>query len=161
MKIYLSVLIVMFLALCTNAVFAQQTVQETETQVIARNGAQPSSAGNASMFTGSVRIEPLFQPNAADPTFGAIVTFEPGARTLWHIHGAGQRLIVISGAGLTQAWGGAVEEIRPGDVVWCPPGVKHWHGASPANAMSHIALTPAGGEPVQWLERVSDDQYKK
>ena len=160
MKICLPILIVMLLGLHANAVFAQQTVQETETQVITRNGVQPSSEGNANMFTGSVRIEPLFQPNAADPTFGAIVTFEPGARTLWHIHGTGQRLIVTSGVGLTQAWGGPVEEIRPGDVVWCPPGVKHWHGASPTNAMSHIALTPAGGEPVQWLEPVSDEQYK-
>jgi quercetin dioxygenase-like cupin family protein len=160
MKIYLSLLTVMFLALCADSVFAQQTAKGTETQAITRNGARPSSKGNADIFTGSVRIELLFQPNETDQTFGATVTFEPGARTAWHIHGAGQRLIVISGVGLTQAWGGSVVEIRPGDVVWCPPGVKHWHGASPTTAMSHIALTPTGGDPVQWLERVTDDQYK-
>jgi quercetin dioxygenase-like cupin family protein len=160
MKIYLSILAVMFLTICADLVFAQQTPNETETQTITRNGTLASSKGNTDMFTGSVRIEPLFQPTESDPTFGATVTFEPGARTAWHIHGAGQRLIVISGVGLTQAWGGPVVEIRPGDVVWCPPGVKHWHGASPTTAMAHIALTPTGGEPVQWLERVTDDQYK-
>jgi quercetin dioxygenase-like cupin family protein len=128
---------------------------------IARVGSQPSAKGPAEYFTGSVRIDPLFQ--AADPArvAGAIVTFEPGARTAWHTHPLGQRLIVTAGCGRAQRWGGPIEEIRPGDVVWFPPGEKHWHGASPTTAMTHIAIQEAlDGTPVTWMEHVTDEQYQ-
>src|SRR5881628_3790072 len=107
---------------------------------ITRAGSQPSSKGPADWFTGTVRIDPLFQPNAPGRTAGASVTFEPGARTAWHAHPAGQTLIVMAGAGLVRAWGGPVREIRPGDVVRIAPGQKHWHGAAPATGMTHIAI---------------------
>jgi len=128
---------------------------------IKRNGAQPSAKGPADWFTGTVRIDPLFQ--APDPArvAGACVTFEPGARTAWHTHPLGQTLIVTSGVGRVQRWGGPVEEIRPGDVVWFPPGEKHWHGASPTTAMTHIAVQEAlNGKVVEWMEQVSDAQYR-
>jgi quercetin dioxygenase-like cupin family protein len=116
--------------------------------------------GPAEYFTGDVRIDPLFADNESAPYAGAYVTFSPGARSAWHTHPAGQRLIVTHGVGRTQQWGGAVEEIRAGDVVWCPPGVKHWHGASPTSAMTHLALTGVrDGQNVEWLEKVSDEQY--
>jgi quercetin dioxygenase-like cupin family protein len=128
---------------------------------IKRNGTQPSGKGPEEYFTGRVRIEPLFQ--APDPArgSGALVTFEPGARTAWHTHPLGQTLIVTSGLGWTQCWGGPIEEIRPGDVLSCPPGVKHWHGATPTTAMSHIAIQErdANGKAVDWMEKVSDEQY--
>lgn len=127
---------------------------------IIRNGSQPSAKGPAEWFTGAVRVDPLFQ--APDPARVrcASVTFEPGARTAWHIHPLGQILIVTAGCGRAQRWGGPVEEIRPGDVVWFEPGEKHWHGASPTTAMTHIAIQEAlDGQVVQWLEHVSDDQY--
>jgi quercetin dioxygenase-like cupin family protein len=128
--------------------------------VITRSGSQASSTGPAEYFTGDVRIDPLFADNESAPYAGAYVTFQPGARSAWHTHPAGQRLIVTHGVGRTQQWGGAVEEIRAGDVVWCPPGVKHWHGASPTSAMTHIALTGVrDGQNVEWLEKVSDEQY--
>jgi quercetin dioxygenase-like cupin family protein len=129
---------------------------------IKRNGSQPSAKGPADWFTGTVRIDPLFQ--AADPAraAGACVTFEPGARTAWHTHPLGQTLIVTCGVGRVQRWGGPIEEIRPGDVVWFPPGEKHWHGASPTNAMTHIAVQEAeNGRVVDWMEQVSDEQYGK
>jgi quercetin dioxygenase-like cupin family protein len=127
---------------------------------ITRAGSQASTKGSADYFTGTVRIDPLFQ--APDPAraLGAAVTFEPGARTAWHTHPLGQTLIVTAGSGRTQRWGGAVEEIRPGDVVWIPPGEKHWHGASPTTAMTHIAIQEQlDGKPVDWMEKVSDQQY--
>ena len=128
---------------------------------ITRNGSRPSAKGQADYFTGAVRIDPLF--DAADPArvFGASVTFEPGARTAWHTHPLGQTLIVTSGRGWAQREGGPVEEIRPGDVVWFPPGEKHWHGATPTTAMTHIAIAEKlDGKSAEWMEKVSDDQYR-
>ena len=128
---------------------------------IKRNGAQPSAKGSADWFTGVVRIDPLFQ--APDPArvAGASVTFEPGARTAWHTHPLGQTLIVTFGVGRVQREGGPIEEIRPGDVVWFSPGEKHWHGASPTKAMTHIAIQEAlNGKVVDWMEKVSDEQYR-
>jgi quercetin dioxygenase-like cupin family protein len=128
---------------------------------IKRNGAQPSAKGPSDWFTGVVRIDPLFQ--APDPArvAGASVTFEPGARTAWHTHPLGQTLIVTFGVGRVQREGGPIEEIRPGDVVWFPPGEKHWHGASPTKAMTHIAVQEAlNGKVVDWMEKVSDEQYR-
>jgi quercetin dioxygenase-like cupin family protein len=128
---------------------------------IKRNGSQPSAKGPQDYFTGAVRIDPLFE--APDPARarGANVTFEPGARSAWHTHPLGQTLIVTSGLGWTQCWGGPKEEIRPGDVIWCPPGVKHWHGATPTTAMSHIAIQEAlNGKVVDWMEKVTDEQYR-
>lgn len=128
---------------------------------IARNGSQPSAKGAAESFTGSVRVDPLFQAKATTRATGAYVTFEPGARTAWHTHPVGQTLIVTAGAGRVQRWGDPVQEIRPGDVVWIPPGQKHWHGASPTTAMTHIAVTElADGKAVDWLEKVSHTQYE-
>jgi len=128
---------------------------------IKRSGSQPSVKGPAEYFTGTVRIDPLFE--APDPARarGAIVTFEPCARTAWHTHPLGQTLIVTSGCGLVQAWGGPVEVIRPGDVIACRPGEKHWHGATPTTAMTHIAIQEAlDGKVVEWMEKVSDEQYR-
>lgn len=131
-------------------------------QTITRPGAQASVKGPAENFTGSVRVDPMFAAKDAAPYSGAMVTFEPGARSAWHTHPAGQHLVVMSDVGWTQEWGGPVNEIRAGDVIWCPPGVKHWHGASPATAMSHIALTGTlNGRNVEWMEKVSDEQYRK
>jgi len=129
---------------------------------IIKSGSQPSGKGPTDWFTGSVRIDPLFQPNEHRRAAAATVTFEPGARTAWHTHPLGQTLIVISGLGLVQREGGPVEEIRPGDVVWFAPGDKHWHGASPTVAMSHIATQEQlNGKVVDWLEKVTDEQYLK
>ena len=127
---------------------------------IKRIGSQPSSSGPADWFTGTVRIDPLFQANAPARTSGASVTFEPGARTAWHTHPLGQSLIVIAGSGRAQRWGGPIEEIRPGDVVLFAPGEKHWHGAAPTTAMTHIAIQERlDGKAVEWMEHVTDDQY--
>jgi quercetin dioxygenase-like cupin family protein len=132
-----------------------------KTMDIKRSGSQPSSRGPAEYFTGTVRIDPLFEAVEPARVRGASVTFEPGARTAWHTHPLGQTLIVMSGLGLAQRWGGPIEEIRPGDVVWFSPGEKHWHGASPATAMTHIAIQVAlNGSPVDWMEQVSDEQYR-
>src|SRR5437870_448784 len=129
---------------------------------IKRVGTQASSKGPADWFTGTVRIDPLFQADAPARAAGASVTFEPGARTAWHTHPLGQTLIVTSGLGWAQRWGGQVEEIRPGDVVWFEPNEKHWHGASPSSAMTHIAIQEAlDGKVVEWLEKVSDEQYRR
>jgi len=128
---------------------------------IKRNGSQPSNKGPADWFTGTVRIDPLFEAPEPARVRGASVTFEPGARTAWHTHPLGQTLIVTAGCGRAQCWGEAVAEIRPGDVVWFPPGEKHWHGASPTAAMTHIAIQEAlKGQVVQWMEKVSDQQYQ-
>ena len=127
---------------------------------IKRAGSQPSGRGPSDWFTGTVRIDPLFQAGAPARAVGASVTFEPGARTAWHTHPLGQMLIVTAGFGLAQSDGGAVEEIRPGDVVWFAPGEKHWHGAGPSTAMTHIAIQEQlDGKMVDWLEKVSDQQY--
>ena len=127
---------------------------------ITRSGSQPSGKGPAEYFTGVVRVDPLFQ--APDPArvSGASVTFEPGTRTAWHTHPLGQTLIVIAGSGRVQREGGSIEEIHPGDVIWFPPGEKHWHGASPTTAMTHIAIQEQlNGKAVDWLQKVSDEQY--
>jgi quercetin dioxygenase-like cupin family protein len=133
---------------------------ETTSQQITPAGSQPSVAGPADFFTGRVRVDPTWAADSDINTSGAMVTFEPGARSAWHTHPKGQRLVVISGVGLTQEWGGRVQVIRPGDVVSCPPGVKHWHGASPTTAMTHLAVTgTVHGKNVTWMEKVSDEQY--
>ena len=127
---------------------------------IARAGTQPSQKGPADYFTGSVRIDPLFQPKESTRAVGAYVTFEPGARTAWHTHPLGQNLIVTAGVGRVQIEGGPIEEIRPGDVVSIPPGRRHWHGASPTTAMTHIAVQEQlNGKVVEWMEKVTDEQY--
>jgi len=129
---------------------------------IKRNGSQASTKGPADWFTGAVRIDPLFQASDPARAVGARVTFEPGARTAWHTHPLGQTLIVTAGLGWAQRTGGPVEEIRPGDVVWFPPGLKHWHGASPTTAMTHIAIQEQlNGRVVDWMEKVSDEQYHR
>ena len=129
---------------------------------IRRAGSQPSGKGPAEWFTGMVRIDPLFGPPDPARVNGALVTFEPGARTAWHTHPLGQTLIVTAGLGWVQREGGPVEEIRPGDVVWFAPGEKHWHGASPTTAMSHIAVQEKlDGKNVDWMEHVSDAQYRR
>ncbi|MCC2669488.1 MAG: cupin protein [Armatimonadetes bacterium] len=127
---------------------------------IKRSGSRPSGKGPDDYFTGTVRIEPLFQ--APDPArvVGASVTFEPGARTAWHTHPLGQTLIITEGSGLAQRWGEPIEEIRPGDVIWFPPGEKHWHGATTTTAMTHLAVQEQlDGKTADWLEKVSDEQY--
>jgi quercetin dioxygenase-like cupin family protein len=127
---------------------------------ITRAGTQPSTTGPSDWFTGRVRIDPLFQSPPPARAAGAVVTFEPGARTNWHTHPLGQTLFVLSGVGRFQQEGGPVEEIRPGDVVSIPPNTRHWHGAAPTTAMSHIAIQEAlDGNPVDWLEPVTDDEY--
>jgi quercetin dioxygenase-like cupin family protein len=128
---------------------------------IKRNGSQQPTKGAPENFTGSVRIEPLFQAPGEGKFSGASVTFEPGARTAWHTHPCGQTLIVTAGIGWTQCWDEPKEEIHPGDVVTCPPGKKHWHGATATAAMTHIAIQEAkDGKVVEWLEKVSDEQYR-
>jgi quercetin dioxygenase-like cupin family protein len=128
---------------------------------IKRSGSQASNKGPADWFTGTVRIDPLFQAAQPARVAGASVTFEPSARTAWHTHPLGQTLIVTAGAGFAQKWGGPIEEIRPGDVVWFAPGEKHWHGASPTTAMTHIAIQEQlDGKAVEWLEHVTDEQYQ-
>ena len=127
---------------------------------ITRSASRPSAKGPKEYFTGTVRLDPMFE--AADPgrVVGTSVTFEPGARTAWHTHPLGQTLIVTAGAGLAQRWGGPVEEIGPGDVIWFAPGEKHWHGALPSTAMTHLAVQERlDGKTVEWLEPVTDEQY--
>ena len=127
---------------------------------ITRNGSRPPGKGPDEYFTGSVRIAPLFQADDPARGVGASVTFEPGARTAWHTHPLGQTLIVTAGLGWAQREGGPIEEIRPGDVVWFPPGEKHWHGATPTTAMTHIAIQERlDGKTVVWMEKVSDELY--
>jgi quercetin dioxygenase-like cupin family protein len=129
---------------------------------IKRVGTQPSTRGPSDWFTGTVRIDPLFDRAEPSRVAGASVTFEPGARTAWHTHPLGQTLIVVSGYGWAQREGGPVEEIRPGDVVWFAPGEKHWHGATPTTAMTHIAVQEKlEGSPVTWMEKVTDGQYRR
>jgi quercetin dioxygenase-like cupin family protein len=138
------------------------TIEENGTMDIKRNGSRPSGKGSEAWFTGTVRVDPIFQ--VGDPTriSGGQVTFEPGARTMWHTHPLGQTLIVTTGLGWVQSEGGPIEEIRPGDVVWFPPGEKHWHGATATTAMTHIAITESlNGKNVDWMEKVSDEQYRR
>lgn len=127
---------------------------------ISRSGSQASTKGSTDYFNGAVRVDPLFKAEHPARVMGASVTFEPAARTAWHTHPLGQTLVVIAGLGCAQTWGGPVEEIRPGDVVWFAPGEKHWHGASPTAAMTHLAIQEQlDGKAVEWLEHVTDDQY--
>ncbi|WP_223481218.1 MULTISPECIES: cupin domain-containing carboxymuconolactone decarboxylase family protein [unclassified Pseudomonas] len=154
------------IAVCVAAPFASAAGAENagesrSVQQISRAGSQSSTAGSADYFTGQVRVDPLFPVTNEINASSAYVTFEPGARSAWHTHPAGQRLVVVSGVGLTQEWGKPVQEILPGDVIVCPPGVKHWHGAAPSSAMTHLAVTGAvNGKSVDWLEKVTDDQYR-
>lgn len=139
---------------------AAQGSSAARTQEITRAGTQAATAGPADFFTGRVRVEPVWPADDHLNASGSMVTFEPGARSAWHTHPAGQRLVVMSGAGLTQEWGKPVQMLRPGDVVRCPPGVKHWHGAGLTTAMSHLAVTGTlEGKGVHWMEKVSDEQY--
>jgi quercetin dioxygenase-like cupin family protein len=129
---------------------------------IKRNGSQPSGKGPTDYFTGAVRVDPLFQAPEPARVLGGHVTFEPGARTAWHTHPLGQTLIVTSGLGWAQRWGGQREEIRPGDVIWFPPGEKHWHGAAATTAMTHIAIVEQrNGKSTDWMEKVGDEQYRE
>jgi 4-carboxymuconolactone decarboxylase len=135
--------------------------QVSETIRITRSGSQPSFKAPADHFTGSVRVDPLITEKPPSHTSAASVTFEPGARTAWHSHPLGQTLIVTAGRGWVQQWGGPVEEIRQGDIVWIPPGVKHWHGATASTSMTHIAIQESlNGKAVQWMEKVSDEHYE-
>jgi quercetin dioxygenase-like cupin family protein len=128
---------------------------------IKRSGSQPSGIGPAEYFTGTVHIDPLFEAHEPARLLCASVTFEPGARTAWHTHPLGQTLIVTAGSGLVQSWGGPIEKIRLGDVIWCSPGEKHWHGATGTTAMTHIAIVEQlDGKSADWLEKVSDEQYQ-
>ncbi len=140
---------------------AAATAQAQEpAMIVKRSGSQPSQTGPGEWFTGSVRIDPLNTAPAPARHGAASVTFEPGARTAWHTHPLGQTLIVTSGAGWTQCEGEAVVKIRAGDVIWCPPGHRHWHGATPTTAMTHIAIQEAlDGKMVEWMEHVTDEQY--
>jgi quercetin dioxygenase-like cupin family protein len=147
-------------ALAAPGVAAAQ--ERNRTMEIKRAGSQPSGKGPEEYFTGTVRIDPLSSPPEPARIAMALVTFEPGARTAWHTHPLGQTLIVTAGCGWARREGGPVEEIRPGDVVWFAPGEKHWHGATPTTAMTHIAIQEKlNGSPVDWLEKVSDEQYRK
>jgi quercetin dioxygenase-like cupin family protein len=138
------------------------TERRKATMDIKRNGSRPSTNAPEAYFSGAVRVEPVFQVGEPVRLNGGSVTFEPGARTAWHTHPLGQTLIIMAGLGWVQTEGGPIEEIRPGDVVWFPPGEKHWHGATPTTAMTHIAVQESlNGKNVDWLEKVSDEQYRK
>ena len=142
------------------AVAQSQTSRDKGAIQIVRKGSQQSRQAPAEHFTGSARVDPLFEATAPSHVGGALVTFDPGARTAWHTHPLGQILIVTAGVGRVQRWGDSVEEIRQGDVIWIPPGQKHWHGAAPDSSMAHIAVVEAlDGKTVDWLEKVSDAQY--
>jgi quercetin dioxygenase-like cupin family protein len=137
------------------------TGRRNGTMDVKRNGSRPSGRGPEAWFTGMVRVDPMFQVGDPARVSGGHVTFEPGARTAWHTHPLGQTLIVTSGLGWAQCDGGPIEEIRPGDVIWFPPGEKHWHGATATTAMTHIAITESlNGKNVDWMEKVSDQQYR-
>jgi quercetin dioxygenase-like cupin family protein len=144
-----------------SASVTSKSVQHSQPIKITRSGSQASRKGPAENFTGSVRIDPLFEADSPSRTSGARVTFEPGARTAWHTHPLGQRLIVTAGTGWVQHWGHPVEEIREGDVVWIPPATKHWHGATANTSMTHVAIQEQlNGKVVEWMEKVSDEQYR-
>lgn len=144
---------------CSANALAQET---SSPQEILKKADLESSQGSGQFFTGNVRVDILFPPTEEMNASGGLVSFDAGARSAWHTHPAGQTLIVTTGKGWTQVWGGPIEEINEGDVVKCPAGVKHWHGASPDSAMSHIAITGyKDGKNVEWMEKVTDEQYKK
>lgn len=160
----LALAVAMVVCFAGDASAQQRTPQgsggKAELEII-RNGSQPASDGSVDNFTGSVRIGARFQRSAPARVGGGVVTFEPGARTAWHTHPLGQTLIVLSGVGLVQREGGAIETMRAGDVVWIPPDTKHWHGASPTTGMAHIAIAESyNGKTVDWLEKVTDEQYE-
>lgn len=160
MKTILTSIIPLSLAVSISSQASQ--TEPTQSQTIIQNGAQASMKGPEAYFTGTPRIDPLFPVSESTNVSGAYVTFAPGERSAWHTHPAGQTLIVTAGKGWTQVWNGPIEEINPGDVVICPPGVKHWHGATPTTAMTHLTITgDKDGKNVEWLEKVSDEQYKK
>jgi quercetin dioxygenase-like cupin family protein len=141
---------------------ASLTQRQESNMEIKRIGSQPSSKGPSDWFTGTVRIDPLFQAHPPARAGCGSVTFEPGARTVWHTHPLGQILIITAGCGWVQREAGPVEEVHPGDVIWFPPGEKHWHGATPTTAMTHIAITEnLDGKAVDWMEKVSDEQYRR
>jgi Uncharacterized conserved protein, contains double-stranded beta-helix domain len=161
MKRLTALLLALALFVPAGASAAQAGVQAgSGTVTIIRNGLQPSTKGPASCFTGSVRVDPLFSQQGDARISVANVTFEPGARTAWHTHPWGQILVISAGLGRVQAEGSPMQEIRPGDVVWIPAGVRHWHGASATTAMTHMSIVvPVGGSSAQWLEKVTDEQY--
>ena len=149
---------VMIVTVSGHATYAES--RSNASQVIIRAGEQASIKGSSDYFSGDVRIDPLFVASSPTRPTGAYVTFEPGARSAWHTHPLGQALVVTSGIGLTQEWGGPIQEIKPGDVIMCPPGVKHWHGASPKTAMIHLSVVEEiDGKNVEWMEKVTDEQY--
>lgn len=149
-------------ALSLSLLASTAAAEEATTVKVMHVGSQPSVTGPTETFTGRVRVDSRFQGESPARVGGAIVTFEPGARTAWHTHPLGQTLIVTSGFGYVQQWEDVAQEIKPGDVVWIPPGVKHWHGASPTTAMSHVAIAESlDGKAVEWMEQVSDAQYVK
>lgn len=157
MKSIAILLVPAFLLVASTA--SAQTAQEI---TVTRAGSQPSSTGAADNFTGSVRVDSRFQGSSPARISGGTVTFEPGARTAWHVHPLGQILIVTTGVGLVQSWRGQIQEIRPGDIVWIPPGGKHWHGATATTGMTHIAITETlDGKSVDWMEKVTDEQYHR
>ena len=148
------------LHLQTAMVGTAEAAASNKEQQIVHAGEQASVAGPASFFTGTARIDPVWPARESINASGELVTFEPGSRSAWHTHPAGQQLVVTSGVGMIQEWGKPIQIIRPGDVIWCPPGVKHWHGAAPETAMTHLAVTgTVDGKNVDWMEQVSDDQY--
>ena len=156
MKPVLPVILLVFAAAATGLAAAQPPAQT----ITSATSAAPT-AGPADYFTGQVRVQALSPANDSINASSAWVTFEPGARSAWHTHPRGQYLVVTAGSGLTQEWGKRVQPLKEGDVVWCPPGVKHWHGAAPGSALTHLALTGAlDGKAVQWMEKVSDEQYQ-
>ena len=149
------------LVLVSGLICAIAIAQSDHPIVVTKAGSQPAVAAPPENFTGAVRIDSRFQAMGPGRVRGAAVAFEPGARTAWHMHPLGQTLIITSGVGWVQHWEGSIREVRPGDIVWIPPGVKHWHGATPTSAMSHIAIVETlNGKSVEWLERVSDEQYE-
>ena len=162
MKLITTSFVLMFFLCLANAQTEQRGGKQMQSITIARSGSQPSTEGQAEYFTGSVRIDPLFPVTEPARAAAARVTFEPGARTAWHTHPLGQKLIVTAGTGWVQQQGGPVEEIREGDVVLIPPDVKHWHGATATTPMTHIAIQEQlDGKVVEWIEKVSDGQYRR
>ena len=159
---YTVALLSLCLAVLMGSLASRSPAAETSktSQTLYRAGSQGSFDGPADFFTGKAHVESLFPANESAHFSGAYVTFEPGARSAWHVHPAGQHIVVTSGVGRTQEWGGPIVEIKAGDVIWCPPGVKHWHGASPSKAMTHLVITGTkNGKSVEWMEKVSDAQY--
>jgi quercetin dioxygenase-like cupin family protein len=159
-KLLLGVALCVVAPLCSAADQRGNGDKSAVGQQVIRAGSHAAAVGPADYFTGRARVDPLFSASEEIKASGAYVTFEPGARSAWHSHPAGQRLVVVSGVGLTQEWGKPVQEIRPGDVITCPPEIRHWHGATPTSAMTHLAVSGVvEGKSVRWMEKVTDDQY--